>query len=190
MLRLNMGCGSHHLSGHINVDKYPPADIVFDLENTNPCAKGVNGNPQYWPWDDNSVDEVLFHHSLEHMGSSTEGFLHIIKELWRVCKNGAAVTITVPHPRHDDFINDPTHVRPITPMILELFNKENNEAWASSGAPNTPLAMQLGVDFLITSCTACIEEEYAGMPNAATKDAMTKYNNVIKFMTFVWQCRK
>lgn len=177
MTKLNLGCGSHSRHGWVNVDKYPPADIVCDLEKP-------------WPWATGEVDEVLFHHSLEHMGATAESFFHIIKELYRVCRNGALVTITVPHPRHDDFINDPTHCRIITPNILELFNKKNNELWAAEGAPNTPLGLQLNVDFEITDCSACIEEDYVGLPQDAVRAAMTKYNNVIKFFTVVWRCRK
>jgi hypothetical protein len=169
-MKLNMGCGNHSKEGYENVDKYPPADTLQDLE-------------KEWIWPTDSVDEVVFHHSLEHMGATAEGFFTIMKELYRVCKNDAKVIITVPHPRHDDFMNDPTHVRVITPMILELFSKENNKMWAEKGHPNTPLGLQLDVDFKIVSCNAQIENEYNGQPEVAIRAAVIKFNNVIKFYT-------
>ena len=168
MLKLNLGCGQHHKEGYINVDKYPPADVVIDLEEI------------IWPWDDSSVDEVVMHHSLEHMGATVDGFMHIIKELYRVCTAGAIIKITVPHPRHDDFINDPTHVRIVTPMIFELFSKKNNELWAKMGTPNTPMGMQLNVDFEIVKCEAALDERCRGLPEAALKEKMEHSNNVLK----------
>lgn len=177
MIKLNLGCGTHvGPPGFINVDKYPPADILCDLENPDDAY-------HHWPWEPDSVDEVIFYHSLEHMGKTPEGFFLIMKELYRACCADAKIVITVPHPRHDDFINDPTHVRIITPLILELFSKKNNEMWAKEGQPNTPLALQLGVDFEIADCSAHVEKDYHGLPESAIRDAMMKYNNVIKFMT-------
>ena len=45
-------------------------------------------------------------------------FLGMMKELYRICRDGAEIEINVPHPRHDNFIGDPTHVRIITPDTL------------------------------------------------------------------------
>jgi len=57
---------------------------------------------------------------MEHVGQTPDMFNSIIRKLYRICKNQAIMDITVPHPRHDDFLADPTHVRPIT--VLELFS--------------------------------------------------------------------
>jgi hypothetical protein len=174
-----MGCGQHHKDGFVNVDKYPPADVVCDLEK---YYRGLDHKliGIEWPWDTSSVDEVIFHHSLEHMGATVDGFLHIFKELYRVCVAGAVVKITVPHPRNDDFINDPTHVRIITPMILELFSKKNNKLWAEMGTPNTPLGLQLNVDFEIIKAEAALDARCLGLPEAALKDKMEHSLNVLK----------
>jgi len=176
-MKLNLGSGTHHRDGYINVDKYPPADIVLDLECHNAdYGRGFN----IWPWDTSSVDEVCFHHSLEHMGQTTEAFFHIMKELYRVCKSEAKVYITVPHPRHDDFIHDPTHVRVITPQMMMLFDKAQNEQWAKDGTPNTPLGLQLGVNFVIIRSEAFVEPAYRGYPVDALEKAILNYNNIIK----------
>jgi hypothetical protein len=70
-----------------------------------------------------------------------------MKEMYRVCKNGAKLDIVVPHPRHDDFMNDPTHVRPITLNVLALFSKTWNRKWEADGSANTKLALEHDVDF-------------------------------------------
>lgn len=192
MIKLNMGCGNNHKpqnEGWVNIDKYEPADIVLDLEDITFCHPDDKIDPVWvyisWPWPDNSVDEVLFHHSLEHMGLMVDGFFHIMREIYRVCKRDAHVTITVPHPRHDDFINDPTHVRVITPMIMELFSKKNNELWAKNGNPNTPLALQLGVDFEFekNGCVAKLDARFDGYPEEEVRKAMISQVNVIKQYT-------
>lgn len=150
LLKLNLGCGSDHRKGFVNVDLTPACqpDVVFNLES----------GP--WPWRDNSVEEVVFHHCLEHLGQTSAAFLAIIQELYRVCADGALVRIVVPHPRHDFFIGDPTHVRPVTPWMLALFDRELNLRWQQIRAANTPLALYLNVDFHIEHVETILEEPY------------------------------
>lgn len=87
-----------------------------------------------WPFDDNSADEIVMRHSLEHMGASADVFFSIMKELYRISAPGAKILIAVPHPRSDGFAGDPTHVRPINPAILSLFSKKNNREWKDLGS--------------------------------------------------------
>ena len=108
-MKINLGSGSKILKGYVNVDKfqYYNPDVVHDLEKFP------------YPFEDNSIDEILLSHVLEHIGQNPDVFNNIIKELYRICKNNSIVDIRVPHPRHDDFISDPTHVRPITILCLQ-----------------------------------------------------------------------
>ena len=149
-MKLNLGCGFNKKDGYINVDKYDSCqpDLAIDLEVTP------------WPFRTSEIDEVLFNHSLEHMGEETVTFLAIVKELHRVCKPGATVQINVPHPRHDNFIGDPTHVRIITPQLLSIFSKKLNHQWIEMGAANTPLAIYLDVDFEVRHVTQLVEQKY------------------------------
>ena len=113
-MKLNLGCGNNKVKGFINVDKYDifGSDIVHDLE------------VFPWPFKDNSVDYIMIHHVLEHLGQTTQQFLNILAELYRISKPNAVIDIVVPHPYHNNFIGDPTHVRAITPEQFSLFDKD------------------------------------------------------------------
>ncbi|MEE2746797.1 MAG: hypothetical protein VX617_07945 [Pseudomonadota bacterium] len=137
MIKLNLGCGNNQLDGYLNVDNQPnfQPDLVVDLEHIP------------WPFESNSVSEVVISHVLEHLGETTEIYLGIIKELYRVCANAAKVFISVPHPRHDEFLIDPTHIRPILPDQFYMFSKKSNREWTSMGLANSQFADYLEVDF-------------------------------------------
>ncbi|MGK7928808.1 MAG: hypothetical protein AB4290_26820 [Spirulina sp.] len=173
-LRLNLGCGFKLLEGYINVDRAGNPDLKFDLE-TFP-----------WPWTDNSVIEIKLIHVLEHLGQQTDTYLKIIQEIYRVCTHGATIHIIVPHPRHDDFIHDPTHVRPITPSGLSMFSRRVNQEWLARGCANTPLALYLDVDFELVKTNFVPSEFWRDRyPNRISDlqlllQESALYNNLIK----------
>ncbi len=175
-LKLNLGCGQNLFPGYVNVDKLGQPDVLCDLE------------VFPWLWEDNSVDEIILSHVLEHLGETTKGFLDIMKELYRVCKANAKIYITVPHPRHDDFINDPTHVRAITPEMLALFSQKNNRGWAKNGSANSPLGLYINVDFEIIYTNYILDEPWISHYNEGEIDEqkisqlIRQYNNVVKQM--------
>ncbi|APW37328.1 hypothetical protein RD110_09090 [Rhodoferax koreense] len=186
-MKLNLGSGAKTIDGFLNVDKYPTAttDLVVDLEATP------------WPWENDSVDEVKFIHSLEHMGRDTETYLNIIRELYRVCRNGAVIAIHVPHPRHDNYLGDPTHVRPITPQSLTLFDRQKNDEWAAGGISSaTPLAHYIGVDFWISQLTTVLDpvyyQKYASgeLSMDQLNERARELNNVIAEYHITWTVRK
>jgi ubiquinone/menaquinone biosynthesis C-methylase UbiE len=185
-MKLNLGCGNKILDGYLNVDKfdYYNVDKVHDLEKFP------------YPFDNDSVDEILLSHVLEHIGQDPNIFNEILKEFYRVCKNQAVIDIAVPHPRHDDFISDPTHVRPITLLGLSLYDKALNEEWAKSGAANTPLGLIHKVNFKIESVNYTIEDEFMKKHQSGEIDKikldyyMKHYNNVIKQTNIKWRVIK
>lgn len=185
-MKFNMGCGHGKLPGYVNVDAYAACepDEVVDLEQTP------------WPWPDNCAEEVQFIHSLEHMGGDPKVFLAIMQELYRVSQPGALVRIHVPHPRHDNFIGDPTHVRVITPQVLSLFDRALNDKWKATGASNTPLAHYLDVDFVIENVSTVLDEPYASafregrMSQDEIVEAIGARNNVIAELKMTLRVRK
>jgi hypothetical protein len=152
-MKLNLGCGFNKKDGYVNVDKFDTCkpDLLMDVESLP------------WSFGSNEVDEVLFNHSLEHMGQDTDIFLGIMKELYRICKAGARIQINVPHPRHDNFLGDPTHVRVVTPDTMAMFSKKENLRWQGQGAANTPLGLYLNVDFELRQIENVLEQRYMSL---------------------------
>lgn len=186
MLKFNMGCGLRKMEGYVNVDAFAECepDVVWNLDQTP------------WPWPNGCAEQVLFVHSLEHMGATAAIFLEIMKELYRICAPEAEVTIVVPHPRHDDFMNDPTHVRPITLTLLGLFDRALNEEWKAKGHSNSPLALYTGVDFVREKYVHTLDEAYAAplrrgeLTGADVARYALERNNVIKQSTIYLRARK
>jgi len=151
-MRLNLGCGNRKRPGWRNVDKVPQCspDEIVDLERL----------PWPWPWPDNSVDEMFLSHVLEHLGEVTDVYLGIIKEIYRVCRDGATITVVVPHPRHDNFLNDPTHVRAVTAEGLKMFSQASNRQLMAEGFGDTPLGIYLGVDLALHSVNFKLDKRW------------------------------
>ena len=165
-MKLNLGCGQNRVEGYVNADREPAArpDLVMDLESFP------------WPFESDSVEEILATHVLEHVGATPAVFMRVMQELYRVCRNGALIHVTVPHPRSDSFLDDPTHVRAITPGTLALFSKAACEEWKRRGCANTPLALYAGVDFALRQVTVVTEQKYRDAPDL--DDLIERCNNV------------
>lgn len=185
-MRYNLGCGSDYRHGWINVDKDPEArpDLVMDLE------------VFPWPIHDDDADEILLSYVLEHLGGRPETFLNVVKELYRICKPGARIVIRTPDPRHDDYMSDPAHQRPITPGLLRAFDLALNELSQAAGQPGPRLAKSLKIDFTVASATPYLDPRWqaaidGGRINAEVLgEAMRAQNNVIQRHEIALEARK
>ena len=81
-MKLNVGCGFTHLNGFINLDINPDKnpDIVANCTSL--------------PYEDNSMDEIVCGHLLEHL--TIEDFEKTIKEMHRVLKPECKITVIIP----------------------------------------------------------------------------------------------
>jgi predicted SAM-dependent methyltransferase len=140
----------------------------------------LNLDQEAWPWPDNSVTEVSLHHVLEHLGETTSSYFHVIKELYRVTANGALTKIAVPHPRHESFLADPTHVRAITPAGLAMFDQARNKADLKNGGNESKLGLRLSVNFAVEAVNFIADGEVRQMAemNKLTPDDL---NRLLKF---------
>ena len=98
--KLHLGCGRTHLPGWVNIDNVnlPGVDLVADLD---ACRH------RRLPYSDDSVDEFLMSHVIEHIKDT----LGLMQELHRIAKPGAKLVARVPYGSSDDAWEDPTHVR-------------------------------------------------------------------------------
>ena len=135
-MKISIGAGDTIETDYIRIDydSSTNPDYILDLERDR------------LPFEDSTVEAVKAHHILEHLG---EGFFHCIQELYRVCKHGARINIRVPHPRHDSFLADPTHRRPITVMTMKMFSKKFNEVCRQRDLATSRLGDYFNVDFEI-----------------------------------------
>jgi ubiquinone/menaquinone biosynthesis C-methylase UbiE len=92
---IELGCGPSKKNGVIGIDVFPldGVDIVADLEN------GLNFIP------DNTVDELLSVHFLEHISNLEL----LIKEIYRVLKPDGVHNVIVPHFSNPHYYSDLTH---------------------------------------------------------------------------------
>lgn len=185
-MRYNLGCGADYRYGWVNCDKYPEArpDLVMDLE----------AFP--WPIEDDAADEILLSHVIEHLGGHSDVFLGVMKELYRVCRPGARIVIRVPDPRHDDYLSDPTHQRPVLPSLFQPFDLALNERWQAMRLPGTPLGKYLGIDLPTVSVSQHLDPRWmeAWQSQTISDDAMAQSmrsnNNVVQWSEIVLEARK
>lgn len=123
-IKVNIACGQIRQEGFIGVDKVKTdaVDIVQDLES------------YPWPFDDNSVDEVMISHYVEHVRELVpfmDELYRIVKSPW-INKDGEKVTskVTIICPYYSSMraMQDPMHIRPISEATMLYYNEEWRKA--------------------------------------------------------------
>lgn len=106
--KLNLGCGRDIRKEYINVDfeKFSGVDKVYDL------------NKVPYPFRENQFEEVVMKCILEHL----ENPFLVMKEIHRISKQGARVSIRVPHFSSNNVWGDIQHKRGFS---SQTFSNEN-----------------------------------------------------------------
>jgi ubiquinone/menaquinone biosynthesis C-methylase UbiE len=166
-MKLNIGAGFKRLPGFLNVDydEHCSPDYVVDLEKDN------------LPFPDNSVDEIVAHHVLEHLG---EGFFHFMQEMYRVCEDGAIIDVVVPHHRHEFFLNDTPHRRPITIEGIKQFSKVFNKLCIETNDGQSKLGILYDVDFEIAGWNYVFDPYFAPLLEDVTPEKEQEIQHIIR----------
>jgi hypothetical protein len=138
-----MGCGFKKLEDHWNVDiesRCNP-DQVLDFEVTP------------WPYEDNFFEKINADNILEHLGQDPKIFTNIIKEMYRVSKDGAEWFINIPHHRCDLFWDDYTHVRPLSAKTFRMFDQKINFESIEKKLSDSTYGLYHGVDLEVYDST-------------------------------------
>ena len=107
--RLDVACGSNKTPGFFGVDiAGNDVDVIWDLEKFP------------WPFPDNSVDEIVCNHYIEH----TKDLIAFMNELYRIMVPGGTAIIRAPYYNSMRAWQDPTHVRAISEATFLYYNQD------------------------------------------------------------------
>ena len=108
---INLGSGALSIEStkdekwiNMDINYYDGVDIVKD------CSRGI-------PIDENTISKVLMSHLIEHLDG--EQIEYTFRDLYRICKNGAEITILTPHYLHPSSWGDYTHKQHLSEWFWE-----------------------------------------------------------------------
>ena len=107
VIKLNLGCGTDHREGYINVDS---SEVVKP-------DKICNLQQLPWPFPDNYADEILMRDSLEHLPDAHSNIL----EVHRILKPGGIFHCSVPYAKCDGAFQAPEHKSFFTEKSFDYF---------------------------------------------------------------------
>lgn len=168
-MKINLGSGYKRYPDFLNVDHDPLTnpDFLADMEDL------------HLPIEDNSVNYIIAHHSLEHVG---EGFLSLMKELYRICSHNAILDLKFPHYRSDLQYMDPTHKRSLSVDQFFLFSKNYNRQHIEQFGSSSGFGLKLDVDFEVVQyrhvAYAKWEERFKTMTDEEIQEVSENFNNV------------
>jgi hypothetical protein len=182
---LNLGCGFNIIPNAVNVDNSDVCkpDIKVDL------------NQFPWPFKDDEFSHVFAKDVLEHLGETSEDFIKVLKELYRVSNHGAIWEVQVPHWRCDNALNDPTHRRLITLGMFEIFDQSRVYNRLLTGEGISQLAFDHKIDIEVCETqfdyTGPWKEKIKqGLSNEELVFALNTFNNVAESMRLLIQVHK
>jgi ubiquinone/menaquinone biosynthesis C-methylase UbiE len=117
-MKLNLGCGNKRKQGFVGVDFAPcdAADILADLTGA-------------LPFTDSSIDEIWLDNVIEHI----QDIPQLMRELHRICRDGAIITLITPHFASADSWRDPTHVHHLSFFSMDHFQRQGVAHYTGGG---------------------------------------------------------
>lgn len=172
LIKVDLACGSRKKDGFVGIDstKCEGVDIVHDLL-TFP-----------WPFEDESVYEFHCSHFVEHipiqLADGSFGLHRFMEEVWRCLMPGGTISISAPYFTSVRAWQDPTHVRAITELTFNYYNRDK--------------AKSMNVDhysaqcnFEVISLIYGLLPEFEGRSDEAKEWARRHYFNVVADIFFV-----
>ena len=107
-MKINLGCGNKKMAGFVGVDRFPceAADLLCDIT-------------MALPFTNDSLEEVYLDNVIEHI----QDIPALMREIVRVAKSGAIVTIITPHFTSIVSWRDPTHLHHFSYFSFDHFTK-------------------------------------------------------------------
>lgn len=169
-VKLNLGCGTNKLPGYVNIDVEPQCkpDLVCNFVNDR------------LPYKDNSIDEVVLFHCIEHINKGLHRL--IISEIWRVLKPGGEFYISYPEftKCYENWKSNYRGQRKF--WEATIFGRQLYPSDYHVCIMHTPefikFLRQHGFDFIF-SCPE-IAEQYNTVVNCVKGDKPTGYEEIIK----------
>lgn len=117
-MKLQFGCGKDKRKGFLNCDISPEVnpDKIVDIT-------------KKLPFQDNSVDEIIMNHVLEH----TQKPIEVLKEIYRVCKNNAIVRIRVPYFSSESAFSQIDHYSFFSLTTFDCLDRNHQGYWQGVG---------------------------------------------------------
>jgi SAM-dependent methyltransferase len=184
MVRIDLGCGTNKQLGFIGVDRYPlpGVDVIANLD-----------EPLPFPTD--SVDLVFASHSLEHVKS----LLATMKEIYRICKHGAQLSVLAPYSEQKLNIANPYHTWRFNehaprfwtsyskaPIDPEEFNHQYASQWGLSRSDNS----EADIDIRLARMECFYFPQYVLLPTCEQRRLRQERMDVcdqILFHLIVWK---
>lgn len=115
--QLDLGAGAHKKPGYVGVDsvEFDGIDFIWDLRKFP------------YPADDNSINAIYTHHTLEHF--DWEVVVKLMNECNRILKKGHSMEIVVPLFPSQAAIDDPAHKTFFGKETFGRFEPENEYAY-------------------------------------------------------------
>ncbi len=115
-IRLDIGCGHNKIAESwvgMDAQDVPGVDVVH------------NWNDFPWPFQDESVLQILASHVVEHVNPADGHFLRWMNECWRILVPNGVMGIVAPYAGSHGFWQDPTHCNGVNETTFAYFDPEH-----------------------------------------------------------------